>query len=226
MNKKIAILSLAIALIFSYSAACGEENDFVEGMGKKFFRGAVNILTGWVELPMQTVKGFRRGCPLTEGEDNKVVGTLCGLFRGIGHTIGRTAWGVVELAGFWAANPETNAGFGTRLDAEYAWEEGEPYNYLDPDFGEATLAPMGRKFMRGLGGALFGFAELPGQIGKGIQDKAPDAGILRGLWFWYSRELYGIGDVLTSIFPTPEDNPGYIFDQEYAWDAIVDVIEE
>ena len=224
MKIKISIVALFIAIIFLSSTCVAETDDLLGGMGKKLFRGLVNVLTGWVELPMQTIKGCKRGCPADE--DNKILGGVCGFFKGIGHAIGRTGWGVVELVGFWAANPKDNKGMGIPLDAEYAWEEGEPYNCCDPDYNEATLRPMGKKLMRGLGNGLFGFAELPGQIATGFQEKSPDLGIVKGLWFWYSREVYGIADVVTAIFPTPGDNPGYVFDEEYPWDALADAIEE
>ena len=222
MKRKIVILAFFMAIIFSCSTVCAATDDILAGMGKKFFRGLVNVLTGWVELPMQTIKGYNSEMY----GDNKIVGVGAGFLRGIGCTIGRTAWGVVELAGFWTANPEDNSGMGIPLDAEYAWQEGEPHDCFDPDFHEATLRPMGKKLLRGVGNGLFGFAELPGQIGKGFQNKAWDLGIIKGLWFWYSREVYGIADVATAIFPTPEDNPGYRFDQEYPWDALADVMEE
>ena len=224
MKIRIAILAFIMVVVFSCSSVYAEGNELLEGMGKKFVRGAVNILTGWVELPMQTIKGYKRGLP--GDEDNKVLGVTCGFFKGIGHSIGRTVWGVVELVGFWAANPEDNAGIGLPLDAEYAWEEGEPYNCMDPSFGEATLQPMGKKLIRGLQNGIFGFAELPGQIIRGVKEGAPDFGIIKGFWFWYSREVYGIGDLATVIFPIPEDNPGRSFDDEYPWDAFVDVVEE
>ncbi len=221
MKAKIAILAFFTAIFFLCSTAHGATDDLLAGMGKKFMRGFVNVLTGWVELPMQTVKGYN-----SDKYENKMLGAGAGFFKGIGCTIGRTAWGAVELVGFWTANPEDNIGMCLPLDAEYAWEQGEPYDCFEPDFAEATLKPMGRKFLRGLGNGLFGFAEFPGQIAKGFQTKAPDCGIIKGLWFWYSQEVYGIADMVTAIFPTPDDNPGYRFDREYAWDALVDAIEE
>ena len=222
MKTKIAILALVMTIAFSCSTAHSASDDVIAGMGKKFFRGLTNVLTGWVELPTQTIKGYKS----ETYADNKALGAGAGFLKGICHTIGRTVWGVVELVGFWTANPEDNSGMGVPLDATFAWEEGEPYDCSDPSFADATFKPMSRKFMRGLGNGLFGFAEFPGQIAKGINEGATDFGIIKGLWFWYSREIYGIADMATAIFTTPEDNPGYRFDREYPWDAIVDVIEE
>jgi len=219
MYKKSILLSLFVAIVFLCSTVYGADNDVLAGMGKKITRGFVNILTGWLELPAQTVKGYNN-------TDNKAMGIGVGIVKGIGYGIGRTGWGVVELAGFWAVSPEDNKRIGIPLDDEYAWQEGDPYDWCDPSFGEAAVNPICRKFLRGLGNGLFGFAELPGQIAKGTSEKAWDYGILKGLWFWYSRELYGIAEMATAVFPNPEDNPGYSFEQEYAWDALVDEIEE
>ena len=224
MRTRITVLALLIAIIFSCSIAQGATDDIIAGMSKKLSRGFVNIFTGWLELPMQTIKGYKRGCP--NDEDNKFLGTTYGFFKGIGHTIGRTAWGFVEFFGFWTANPEDNIGIGIPLDSNFAWEEGEGYNCLDPSFTEATLNPMGQKLTRGLGNGFFGFLELPGQITKGIKNGANDFGIVKGVWFSLSRELYGIADVATVIFPQPEDNPGYPFEEEYPWDSLLDTIEE
>jgi len=225
MMKRLTVVAVFLVVVFLCSTTfAATADELFTGMGKKFVRGVVNILTGWVELPMQTYKGLQGNLPGCE--DNPVLGTVCGLFKGIGHAIGRTAWGGVELVGFWAANPADNVGIGIPLDAQYAWEEGEPYDCFDPDFQEATLMPMGQKLFRGLGNGILGFVELPGQIAKGISEKAPDLGIIKGLWYWYSREVYGIGDLVSVIFPISEDNPGVAFDEEYPWDALVGVLEE
>lgn len=227
MKKHSDFIAIVIALVFlSANVFAAEEaagnSDLLCGMGKKLVRGTVNLLTGWVELPMQTVKGIQGKFPGCE--DNKIAGAVYGFFKGVGCTIGRTVWGAIELAGFWTANPKDNEGFGLPLDGEYAWEEGESYNYFEPDFNRATIQPIGSKLLRGLGNSLLGFVEFPGQIAKGIENKSWDLGVVKGLWFWYSREIYGAGDIATLIFPIPKDNPGYAFDEEYPWDALVDAV--
>ena len=224
MKKRLAVLVFFTAVVFSCAAAYPATDDVIEGMGKKLLRGLVNTFTGWVEFPAQIVKGWNNGIP--GDEDNKLLGVVVGVFDGIGHSLGRTGWGVLELAGFWTANPEDNEGIGVPLDAEYAWEEGEAYDCFDPSFYDATIEPMGRKLLRGIGNGVFGFVEFPGQIAKGVQEGAPDLGIIKGLWFWASREVYGIGEVVTAILPAPEDNPGYPFDEEYPWDALAESLEQ
>ena len=224
MKAKIAILTFFVTVVFSCSVAHGASDEIFTGMGKKISRGLTNVFTGWIELPMQTVKGYKQG--YSGDENNKVMGSVCGFFKGISCTIGRTAWGVVELVGFWAANPQDNSGVGIMLDNEYAWEVEETTGGDVSSDEEVTFAPIGKKLARGLGNSLFGFTELPGQILKGLKTNAPDLGVIKGLWFWYSREIYGFADILTIVFPTPEDNPGYPFDEEYPWDAMVDTLEK
>ena len=79
--------------------------------------------------------------------------------------------------------------------------------------------------LRGVGNGLLGIAEVPGQIAKGFQEDEPIMGIVKGVWYWFSRTAYGISDVLTCIAPNPEDEVGLPFDEEYPWDALVTSME-
>lgn len=158
-------------------------------------------------------------------EDDKIGGAIVGIFDGIGHSAGRTLSGVTDIVGFWAASPRTNEGAGLPLDAEYAWEEGEPYDLFDPDFKEATVMPVGKKLIRGLSNGLLGIVEIPGQIMKGVSEGAPDLGIVKGIWYFYSREVAGLSDIVTIILPNPEDTKGLAFDEEYPWEALVERIK-
>lgn len=218
MKKIICLLVIAVFLCTSSYAATG--NDYLQGAGDRLWRGAVNTLTGWVEFPMQISKGWNRG--FNGDENNKLGGALVGIFAGVGHTLGRTISGMGDLAGFWAAAPENNDGIGTKLDAEYAWEEGTAYDMFDPNFGDATLKPIGNKFLRGAGNCLGGFLEFPGQIVKGIQLGAMDLGIVKGFWYWMSRQVDGTFDVAGCLFPNPEDTKGLAFDEKWPWTALGD----
>lgn len=224
MKTKFVILAFFISIILLSSAAYGATDNVLEGMGKKLFRGLTNVLTGWIELPAQTIKGYNRAS--YEYDENAIIGVTCGFFRGISHSIGRTVSGIFDVVGFWAANPEDNWDTGIPLDAEYAWQEGYAYDCFDPNFGEAALGPMSSKFLRGAGNTLFGFAELPGQIAKGVGEGAYDLGIMKGLWFACSREISGLADLATVIFPTSEENAGYPFEEEQPWDALIGSIGE
>ena len=97
-------------------------DEVMKGMGEKAKRGAINTLTGWIEIPAQIAKGYEYGWM---GKENTGwVGAIGGIFAGIGTAAGRTLSGMGELSGFWAADPEDNERIGIPLDAEYAWEEG------------------------------------------------------------------------------------------------------
>jgi len=99
------------------------------------------------------------------------------------------------------------------------------YDYFDPDFEEGALDPTWNKFARGMSNTLAGFVELPGQTMKGFQEGHPFAGITKGLWYWYSRQISGLQDLTGIFLPTPEETAGVAFSEEWPWDAMVDSIE-
>ena len=217
--KRLYSVLIAVMFLASASASYAASDELVTGMGDKLWIGLVNTFTGWVELPAQIVKGYNEG--FMGDESSKVLGAVAGIFDGFGHAAGRTFSGMTDLFGFWAASPETNDGAGIPLDAEYAWEEGEPYNIFEPTFTDGAVMPVGKKLVRGLGNAFLGVAEVPGQIVKGIQEGAPDIGIVKGLWYWMSRSTQGFSDIMTCVLPNPKETKGLAFDEEYPWDALV-----
>ena len=216
--RRLAGLFIALILLLSATMAHAASDGLVEGMIQKLWRGVVNTLTGWVEFPVQIVKGYNDG--FMGEEDNKILGVVGGIFDGIGHSAGRTLSGIGDIAGFWAADAESNEGVGIRLDGEYAWDAGEPQDLFEPTFNESTVMPIGKKLVRGLTNGLLGFVELPGQIMKGVKEGAKDFGIVKGLWYWASREMAGLSDIATIIVPNPEETKGLAFEEEYPWDAL------
>jgi putative exosortase-associated protein (TIGR04073 family) len=84
----------------------------VDAMSRKFFRGAANILTGWVELPRQVA--------LTGSSDGPLAGVTLGIFKGIFMTVIRTAVGGVEAVTFISASPGS---FDQILDPGLVWEQ-------------------------------------------------------------------------------------------------------
>lgn len=223
MLKRFAVV-LLIALFLSFTAPAYASGDaLIEGMAAKAWRGLVNTFTGWVEFPAQIIKGYNEG--FMGDEDQKIVGVVVGVFDGFGHSAGRTFSGMTELFTFWAASPESNEGVGIPLDAEYAWEEGVPYDAFDPNLAEGLVMPMGRKFLRGASNALLGVVEVPGQVLKGISEGAPDLGIVKGVWYWFSRGANGFTDIMTCILPNPGEPRGMAFDEEYPWDALVESMQ-
>lgn len=218
--RRYIILILTILLLSSPLYAATE--NILEGMGPKGIRGAVNLVSGFLEVPIQIYKGYDKGFePIKNAVLSKTIGAVLGVFRGTIHGVGRMVWGALELGGFWTANPKDNEGVGIPFDAEYVWEDGEQYSIFKPSLGEG-IKPVGTKLVRGLGDTLFGIAEVPGQTMLGANTGSGDAliGLGRGVWFWLSRELYGVVNLATCIVPNPKDNPGYAFNGEWPWTVL------
>jgi len=219
MKKVILCILMVMAFVtvsVGTASAAGSE-ELLGGMGKKLVRGVVNTVTGWVEIPAQVYYGYKK---------DSFGGAFVGIFSGIWHGIGRTMSGAGDMVGFWAADPKNNDGIGIPLNAEYAWEEGAKYDLMKPSFPEATLNPIGNKLGRGLGNSLLGFLELPGQIFKGLKLHAPDLGIVKGLWYWYSRQIDGAVDVASCLFPNPKDTKALAFDEKWPWSALGDTLKK
>lgn len=217
MKKRIVCLLMAmvfVAFLSGTAQAAGAEELF-SGMGKKLVRGVVNTVTGWVEIPAQVYYGYK---------NDSFGGAFVGIFSGIWHGVGRTLSGAGDVVGFWAADPKSNEGVGIPLNDEYAWEEGTKYKFTDPSFGEATLNPIGNKLGRGLANSFLGFVELPGQIFKGLKLHAPDLGIIKGFWYWYSRQIDGAVDLASFLFPNPKDTKALSFDEKWPWSALGDTL--
>jgi hypothetical protein len=191
-----------------------------DGMITKGSRGLVNTLTGWIEFPAQIFKGYERGVGFIDNNaGSTTVGTVLGVFSGATHAVGRTGYGLLELFGFWTANPNTNHDVGVPLDAKYAWEDGEAYSVFEPTFGDGIM-PYPNKLVRGLGNGIGGIVELPGQTAKGFRQDEPGTGFVKGIWFSVSRIVYGFGDAVGFLLPNPPDQVGYSFEEKWPWDAI------
>jgi putative exosortase-associated protein (TIGR04073 family) len=207
-------------------------NDYINAMGSKLYRGAVNVLTGWWEIPAQVCKGWSNGCgPCSPN----FMGGIGGLFKGVWFAVGRTLSGAGDIAGFWAADPCDNCGIGYALDSEYSWSDcpaatcpacNQPKPCSCGACGTCPslgcLEPIGNKLMRGLGNGLFGIAEVPGQICKGAKNGSCDMGIIKGLWYMLSRTIDGAIDVASFIFPNPTDTKGLKFDDKWPWTAMTE----
>lgn len=215
------ILVIAVlALFLTFSASYAASDNAIEGMAKKAGRGAVNLLTGPVELPAQIIKGATSGFePMGDNLLSKMVGGFFGVFRGVAHAAGRMASGALELGGFWTADRADQEDVGLRYDAENSWEEGDPQNLRNPTLPEG-LKPAGRKLAQGAADTFLGIFELPGQAIKGAGDGHPILGFGKGLWSWASREINGIGNLATFLLPNHQDNLGAEFDTEEPWDVL------
>lgn len=210
-----------IALVFALSLAlpCGiaSAGPIVEGMGQRAVRGVIDIVTGIVEVPVQIYKGYDTGISVIKNKPaSKAVGTVLGFFKGFGHFAGREVSGFTELFGFWAASPASNQGVGIPFDAERSWEWGTAYSIFKPNLKEG-VKPYGRKLVHGFANGLLGIVELPGQIVKGSKEGNVALGVGKGVWFWWSRMVYGMGNIYGCLVPNHVDNPGYHWTGEYPW---------
>jgi putative exosortase-associated protein (TIGR04073 family) len=204
MKKRVLSIMLA-ALIFAFSvstASAATTEEWVSGMGYKFFRGFINAGTGWWEIPAQIGKGYN---------SSNFPGAFGGIFVGVWHALGRTISGVGDMAGFWAADPKDNDKVGVSLDDEYSWKTGVKH--------DITVEVVGNKLGRGLGNTIFGLCEIPGQVAKGWKNHAADAGLGKGIWYAFSREMDGIIDLVTFLLPNPIDTKALPFDEQWPWTA-------
>lgn len=215
--KYTLIVSIAALLC---SAAIAEDMTVPQRIGNKAVRGAVDLVTGIVELPMQIVKGYDKGFgPIKNEPASRAVGTILGFFRGCGHTAGRITHGGRELFACWTADQPSNEGIGVPFDAERSWEWGEQYSILKPTLKEG-VAPIGKKLTTGLANTFTGIVEVPMQIKKASDNNTSIAkGAAKGVYFFISRTIYGASDVMGLFFLVPNqvDTYGYPYDGLYPW---------
>lgn len=81
----------------------------------KFGRGAVNVLTCWVELPKNLHLGLQ--------ENNPVTGAVIGILKGGGLALTRLAVGAYETVSFPIPYPKSYASPYEGMELpDYAWE--------------------------------------------------------------------------------------------------------
>lgn len=112
----ILIMVVCAAASLRAETVAGQELSHAEGlvqdMSAKLCRGAVNILTGWGEIPRQmTISGRDRG-----GWAVLPVGIPAGAIM----TVVRTATGVFEVGTFFIPISDT---YGPLLDPAFVWQK-------------------------------------------------------------------------------------------------------
>ncbi len=93
----VSLMLVAAALLAAAPAFAIDAGQYAAGASTKLGRGLLNTVTGWGEIPMQTVLG---------SEQDGVLGGVGGFFKGIGLGVARTLAGAFEIATFWAPVPE------------------------------------------------------------------------------------------------------------------------
>jgi putative exosortase-associated protein (TIGR04073 family) len=107
MQLKALLLSIALMASIAPSAYAQEATG---NAGEKLLRGAVNVCTGWVEIPKRIIE--------TKDEFDWWTGVTWGLMRGIGHGFVRTAAGIYEVVTFPFAAPP---GYAALIEPEYVF---------------------------------------------------------------------------------------------------------
>ncbi len=220
MLRKLIVALLAVLFVFSSSVYAGETMDNIK---EKLHDGAVNVFTGWMEVPMQVRKGFDQG--FKDDPNNKVMGVVTGTVEGIAAGYGRTVAGVVDVIGCWALAPASNEGVGIPTEGETVWDEGVAYDLQNPSAQEATINPISEKLARGAANLLLGVLEIPGQIVKGVKEGSFGWGIDKALIYFLSREISGVKDLATVCVPTPRKVTGATFDSKWPWTDLCDNIK-
>ncbi len=122
-RKPVAPLILLMSLLVATPLFATEAGQYATDAGTKLGRGVVNVATGWVEIPKQSVIG---------GKENGVLGGFGGFFKGIGLGVARTLAGAFEIATFWVPVPER---FEPVIQPPTVFEEESPPRAL----GEETI---------------------------------------------------------------------------------------
>ena len=98
-------IAAAAVLAFGSPAMAG---DYANDSGSKFTRGLANAATGWGEIP--------KNIALETNNSNAFVGITYGTLKGVGHTVGRTVVGALELGTFFIPSDEV-------VQSTYVWQD-------------------------------------------------------------------------------------------------------
>lgn len=219
-RRFFGLFSVLAATSCMYAASEG----YIYGVHENVTHGLANIGSCWMEIPMQIKKGYSEGVPGAQSpEFGRFVGCVQGVYNGLSHGLGRLTWGIVEVAGCWAANPPDNESIQMLLDADYAWEEGNKTRLFTPSAAQG-FDQIGNRLERGAKNLLGSPVELIGQPRKAVALDgwlSLPVGVVRGIWATGSRIIYGAGDILLSPVPGPVENYGVAFPDDNPWDGLV-----
>jgi putative exosortase-associated protein (TIGR04073 family) len=96
---------------------------------------------------------------------------------------------------------------------------GEQYRIDNPTLPEGCK-PVGTKLIYGVTDALLGIVEVPAQISKSANNEDGNnvlIGTLRGFWYWLSREVNGVANIVSFLLPNPPDTMGYSYNSKWPW---------
>ena len=105
-NVAMYLWILAVSCLLLPNAAMAD--NYVEKAGGKFVNGAANAAGALLEIPKNIKIGSREKGPL--------YGMTAGVVAGVLHTIGRTVYGVADMATFMIPTSPL-------VDPEYVWND-------------------------------------------------------------------------------------------------------
>jgi len=100
-------LAVAAAAVLAFGSPV-MASDYANDSGAKFTRGLANAATGWGEIP--------KNIALETNNSNVFVGMTYGTLKGVGHTVGRTLVGALELGTFFIPSDEI-------VQSTYVWQD-------------------------------------------------------------------------------------------------------
>ncbi len=206
------IATVTIVMCLSTHVVHCANDEVGAGIIDKAEHGFINIATGWIELPMQIGKGYRRGIHINPSTPalSRSLGTVWGTVRGFDFAVGRTYLGFYQLFGCWTANPTNNEGIGVPLDGEYVFDYGlmhaVPLNSVHTLFFNKIT-----RGGRNIAGIIVDWPISIPYITK--RDRAPE-GIAKGLWFVPSRFVVGVYELSGFILPSALETRGYSFERK------------
>ena len=110
--KRLGVLAILILAGLAFSPAPASAEFDGGGSMTKLGRGAVNLATGWVEIPKRIQE--------TSNESGGVAGWTWGLLRGLGYGFVRTAAGAYEIVTFPFPAPP---GYASVIQPEFVFSE-------------------------------------------------------------------------------------------------------
>lgn len=115
-NLALAGIASSLALLTMTMTATPAHAAVEGGPIRKLGRGLTNLVTGWLELPVQVMQTTERS--------GSLAGMTEGLGRGVVLGLGRTVVGALELVSFPIPNPTTR--YGPVIEPEFV-------KFRDPD---------------------------------------------------------------------------------------------
>ncbi|MDP7396689.1 MAG: hypothetical protein QF541_07460 [Lentisphaeria bacterium] len=190
-----------------FDADATEEAAKARSGSEKGLRGIINVSTCWLEIPIQTTRGARQGVAGMDGAgvSGKLFGGIFGLSRGIFHGTGRLITGASDLAGFWAGDYATNAGYGTNYDSMYAFQLNvEP----SPMEQQPASQHMVNKAYRGVSNVVVLPRDFFRYTNEQARENKPFAGLSKGVWAGSSILWNSATDIISFPFPNYPDTLG------------------